>query len=438
MQKILNGVKRLSSSAGFAALMVRVFGAGIGFLSHILLARVTTPAEYGVYVFAWTIVILIGTFSSIGLPVASTKFVASYEAKGDIAAYKQFLKFGAALVLAIGGVAAIILAIFVAISPPEWLGEAFKPALMFGAFCVPLFALTEFGKGAARGLGRNVLAYAPGMLLRPIFIGFGVLVLYVVVAQPDAQQMMWVTIAAMVVASLIQWSLIARAPFTASEGEGASVSKREWIMTALPLTVAEAYNLLLGNTDIVILKFFVAPDLLAGYFVAVKIAALLGFIGFAVGATVGKPIAAAHALGDMAKVQSQMRRFATLALLPSLLGYLGLVILGQFVLSLFGASYVSAYPILLLLAGGVVIQAFATVCKFGLAMTGAQKALSLVLAISLVLNIIFNLLFVPMWGVMGAASATVITTILSSIAMLLLVKKRLGFWLMPQLSFSQI
>lgn len=419
-------------------LLVRVFGAGVGFLSHVLLARITTPHEYGVYVFAWTIVILIGTFSSVGLPVAATKFVAAYEAKGDFAGYKSFLKFCVAFVGGVAVLAAMMLAIFVRLSPDVWLGEAYKPALLIGAFCVPLFALTEFGKGVARGFGRNVLAYSPGMLLRPVFVGFGALALYWFFAAPNAPQMLAVSILAMVAALVLQWFWISRLSISQAPDQNPAITRREWILTALPLTVAEAYNLLLGNTDIVVLKFFVEPSALAGYFAAVKIAALLGFVGFAVGAAVGKPIAAAHALGDMEKVQSQMRRFATLALLPSLIGYLGLVILGQFVLSLFGATYVSAYPILLLLAGGVVIQAFATVCKFGLAMTGAQKALSLVLAISLVLNIVFNLLFVPMWGVLGAASATVLTTILSSIAMIVLVKKRLGFWLMPQLSFSQI
>ncbi len=72
-------------------------------------------------------------------------------------------------------------------------------------------------------------------------------------------------------------------------------------------------------------------------------------------------------------------------------------------------------------------------------MTGGQRGLSIILIVSLVFNVIFNLALVPTFGIYGAASATLATTLFSVISLLILTKKRLGFWAvagLPELSLK--
>lgn len=415
-------------SAGLVTLLIRVSGAGVGFLSHLLLARLVDPVEYGVYVFAWTIVVLLGTVSAIGMPVAATKFVATYQDQEKLETLNRFMRFA---VLVGAGVAVLFagsLLFTVTALPTTVLETIYRPALFVGAFCVPLFTLTEIGKGLARGLGRNAVAYAPAYLWRPILIGAGVIILFLGGFDLMSSNVMLFSLLALFLALLWQFWFLRRHFVQPKLSQMPKGLRKEWLTTALPLTTMEAYNLLLANTDILVLKFFVTPDQLAVYFIAAKIAALLGFVTFAVSASAGKPIAAAFARGDGAQVQALMRRFTAMAFWPTFLGFMGLVGLGPVLLLLFGEVYAVAYIPLLILSSGLLVQSFAAVTKFGLAMTGGQRGLSVTLVASLILNVVLNFVLVPQFGVYGAAVATLLTTIVSVGAMLVLTKKRLGFW----------
>lgn len=430
MSIISNLKSRVSgdASTGLATLLVRVMGAGIGFLSHLLLARLLEPSEYGVYVFAWTIVVLLGTFSGIGLPVAATKFVATYADQDKTAELRRFSRFSVLVAIVVTSLATAIVLFSLQVLPTSLVETVYRPALFVGAFCVPLFTLTEIGKGLARGLGRNVVAYAPGFLWRPILLGTGVVALFVFGVDLTSGSVMWIALTVLFFALVWQlWHL--RGLFVrGSQKPWPKGMRREWLFTALPLTTMEAYNILLANTDILVLKFFVTPDQLAFYFVATKIAALLSFITFAVSATAGKPIAAAYANGDHDEVRRLMRQFTALAFWPTLIGFFGLFIVGSYLLVLFGDVYAVAYYPLLILTFGLLAQSYTAVTKFGLAMTGGQRGLSIVLIVSLVFNVLFNLALVPIYGIYGAAFATLATTLFSVIGLLVLTKRRLGFW----------
>ncbi|MCZ4272802.1 oligosaccharide flippase family protein [Maritalea porphyrae] len=417
-----------NTSTGLATLFVRVFGAGIGFLSHLLLARLLEPTEYGVYVFAWTIVVLLGTFSGIGLPVAATKFVATYVDQNKTAELGRFSRFSVFVAVFVTGLAVAGILLSLQILPNTLVEAIYRPALFVGAFCVPLFTLTEIGKGLARGLGRNVIAYAPGFLWRPILLGTGVVALYVFGVDLSSGSVMLICLIVLLLALIWQFWYLRGLFVGKSQGKSTPGIRREWLYTAIPLTTMEAYNILLANTDILVLKFFVTPDQLAFYFVATKIAALLSFITFAVSATAGKPIAAAYAKGDNAEVQRLMRQFTALAFWPTLIGFVGLMFVGAYLLVLFGDVYAVAYQPLLILTFGLLAQSYTAVTKFGLAMTGGQRGLSIVLIVSLVCNVLFNLALVPIYGIYGAAFATLATTLFSVIGLLVLTKRRLGFW----------
>ncbi|MCF4098713.1 lipopolysaccharide biosynthesis protein [Maritalea mediterranea] len=429
---ITRAFSKYKSTAGFASiatLAVRLGGAGIGFLSHVVLARLVDPAQYGVYVFAWTVIVLLGTFSGIGLPVAATKFVSTYQDQQKQSLLRRFILYAGivGLLVAFGAACAMFAVSFFA---PEYIVEPiFRPALLIGAFCIPLFTLTEVGKGIARGFGRNVVAYAPAFLFRPILLLAGVGLYLIMGWTLTAVHIVYITLVALVLPLLWQWSFM-RAPLRAGQEntEESPRMGRVWLFTALPLTAVEAYNLLLANTDILVLKFFTSPAELAIYFVGTKIAALLSFVTFAISASAGKPIAAAHGRGDVDKVRRLTHHFSNLAFWPTLAGFVVLLLGGTLLLSLFGSVYLAAYLPMMILAFGVLLQSYTAAAKFCLAMTGGQKQMSVVLLATVVINAGLNLVLVPTFGIVGAASATVLATILSIVALLWLIKKQMGFW----------
>src|SRR4029079_3802071 len=65
-----------------AAFLIRVVSAALIYLSQIILARWMGSHEFGLYVYVWTVVLVIGDLSDLGLATAAQRFVPEY-AKSD-------------------------------------------------------------------------------------------------------------------------------------------------------------------------------------------------------------------------------------------------------------------------------------------------------------------------------------------------------------------
>jgi hypothetical protein len=61
-----------------AAFLIRVASAGMIYLSQILLARWMGSHEFGIYVYVWVLVLLIGDLSDFGLSSAAQRFIPEY------------------------------------------------------------------------------------------------------------------------------------------------------------------------------------------------------------------------------------------------------------------------------------------------------------------------------------------------------------------------
>ena len=67
--------RSLAQRTAGAAFLIRVASAGLLYLSQVLLARWMGTFEFGVYVYVWTWVLLIGTMADFGLAIAAQRFV---------------------------------------------------------------------------------------------------------------------------------------------------------------------------------------------------------------------------------------------------------------------------------------------------------------------------------------------------------------------------
>jgi len=61
-----------------AAFIIRVVSAVIAFVSQILLARWMGGFDFGIYIYAWTWVLLVGGMVDLGLGFASQRFIPEY------------------------------------------------------------------------------------------------------------------------------------------------------------------------------------------------------------------------------------------------------------------------------------------------------------------------------------------------------------------------
>ena len=71
--------------------IIRVFSAGLAYFSQVLLARWMGSSEYGIYVYAWTWVLLLGSMMDFGIAVTAQKLIPEYRGKNQLNLLRGFL-----------------------------------------------------------------------------------------------------------------------------------------------------------------------------------------------------------------------------------------------------------------------------------------------------------------------------------------------------------
>src|SRR5215471_16308553 len=71
--------------------IIRVLSAGLAYLSQILLARWVGTSDYGIYVYVWTWVLLLGSMMDFGISASAQKIIPEYRTRGEHALLRGFL-----------------------------------------------------------------------------------------------------------------------------------------------------------------------------------------------------------------------------------------------------------------------------------------------------------------------------------------------------------
>ncbi len=419
--------KRMAGMAFF----VRVISAALVFGSQVLLARWMGRYDFGIYVYVWTWVILIGGLAPLGLAYSTQRFIPEYVARNDTGLLRGFLFGSRALSFALGaaaslfGIAAILLI-------GDRMGDGFRGAFLLGFACLPIFALSSAQDGIARSYNWFDIALVPGYIVQPILI-------LALVAAGHASGMKATAVSAMAATAIAIWTmvlvqavLLQRRLAKRVEKGPRSYETGHWFRTALPILLVDGFYFLLTYTDILILELFLGPEEIATYYAATKTLALIAFIYFAVNAAFAHKFSQYHFAGEKEKLESFLALATRWTFWPSLAAAIVMLSLGHWILMLFGEGFDEGYPLMFILAFGLLARAAVGPAERLLNMVGEQRACAFVYGTAFVTNLVLCLILVPLIGLEGAAISTATAILLESVLLFTVVKRRLGlhafFW----------
>jgi O-antigen/teichoic acid export membrane protein len=183
---------------------------------------------------------------------------------------------------------------------------------------------------------------------------------------------------------------------------------------------------LLTHTDLLVLEQFRSPEDVAIYYAAVKTLALVAFVHFSIAAATAHRVAAYHAAGDHDGMADFMRKAIRLTFWPSLIATAALLAFGKPILALFGAQFVEGYHLMFILAGGLLARAAIGPMERFLNVIGEQRACAAVYGTAFAVNIALCFLLIPSFGTAGAAWAITTALIVETVALTVLLKRRMG------------
>jgi O-antigen/teichoic acid export membrane protein len=407
------------------AFLIRVISAAVIFISQVLLARWMGRFEFGVYVYVWTWVLLLGGLVPLGIPSAAQRFIPEYLGRGELDRLRGFLLGSRWLAFGLGSAAALI-GVLLVFTFGRHLESYYLVPLVLACICLPIYAVGDTQDGIARSFNWIDLALGPAYLARPVLI-----LLFMVAAHALGAPL--TATAAMIAATVATWLLtflqlvLLERRLKPEIAPGPRVyESRVWFRTALPIFMVGGFYFLLTYTDILVLEAFYGPNEVAVYYAATKTLSLVAFVYFSVSAATAHRFSEYHVAGAREKLEAFLGNAIQWTFWPSLVATLGLLVVGKPVLSLFGAGFDQGYPLMFVLAVGLLARAAIGPVERLLNMVGEQRACAAVYAAAFATNLGLCLLLVKPLGTLGAAIATSSAMVVESSLLFIVTKRRLG------------
>lgn len=383
---------------------VRVVSAALLFLSQIVLARWMGAAEYGHYVALWTAVLLLGALSHLGLSAAMMRLAPQYQASGALDSLRGILLGGRLIAVASATTIAFIAGAAMW-AEGAWLGFDLTLPVVIALLCVPFYTLEDVQDGLGRGQGWMLEAIVPPFLLRPASVLLIVLVAHWAGLASTSLTTIVAALAATAGTTLLQTILIERRIAETVPRGKRSFDIPGWLAVSLPLLAVGTCEVVMQNADVMLISYFRPSADVGIYYAATKTAGLALFVQYAVGSAYAGRIAAA-AIGDEGEMRRLVHEAVRWTFYPSLAVTLGILALGIPLLAMFGRDFTDAYPLMFILAAGVLARAATGPSEVVLNMLGHQRACALSLATAAIVSVSLNLVLIPIWGLTGAAVAT--------------------------------
>jgi len=408
-----------------AAFLIRVASAVVAFASQIVLARWLGGFEFGIYIYVWTWVLLLGGMVDLGLGSASQRFIPEYIELKSLPLLRGYLRGSRWLAATIATSIAAVAAGLIWLLSPHLPANTVTP-LYIACAALPICGLGQVLSGIARSYDWVNLGLSPTYVLRQLLLLalFGCafaagLPMNAVTATFTAIAALWgVTIGQSIVLNRRLTRTVEPGPRVYAVGR--------WLSTAAPIFVVEAFYLLLTYADVIVLQLFRPPNEVGIYYAAAKTMALVAFIYFSVAQTLAHKFAEYHVAGDRQRLAGILATAVRMTFWPSLGSVLVLLAVGRPMLWMFGHDFVSGYYLMFILAIGLLARASVGPVERLLNMLGERRSCALVYGGSFALDVALCFLLVPRLGIAGAAVANAITLVCESISLFLIAKYRLG------------
>ena len=417
---------RLAQLMAGKVFLVRVANAMLALVTQVLLARWMGKFEFGIYIYVWTWVLMIGAVSDVGLSSAARRFIPEYTELKAYARLRGFLAGSRWLAFAIATGIGAVGALGVTLVKP-YIDHYTVIPLYLACVTVPIYGLVQVQAGIAQSYDWPNLALLPFYVCRQLAITAAMGAVWALGAPTDA-------VTAMIVAVVATWAVTIGQLFILDRRLKRKVPPgpkryevKTWFATSLPIFIVEGFYLLLTYVDILALEQLRSPRDVAVYYAAARLLALVAFVYFAIAGATTHKFTKYHVEGDKERLAKFFAETIRWTFWPSLAACAVILALGRPLLSLFGPGFTDGYVVMFILAVGMLSRAAVGPAERLLNMLGDRKQCAAIYALAFAINLALCLLLIPQLGIEGAAIATSTALAVESILLYRIAKRRVGF-----------
>jgi len=389
--------------------ITRVGGVGLMFIAQVLMARSMSQVEYGYFIYGISIIPILAFFGRLGYEATPIRFLHEYENQPKLRNGFILSSFGIVAVLS-----AIVSALFFAISIlfKNSLPDTVQHAFQYGSWIILFFSLTYVAQAFLKAVKLIFYSQFFAQLLLPLVL-LGVTLATRMNMTASGGYLAYG--GAFVISALWAWAIIFRRVF--QKQPSYEIKTAYWMRISLPLFVSILISALIPRLGNIVIGFIEGPEEVAAYSVVSRIAVLFTFITSSLTAIADPTISEYYQKGELDKIRSLTRKVYFVSLLIGAAGFLFTLVAGQYILLAFGENYVDYKGILLILILGQSVNILNGPSISLFTVTNHQDTFMKIMVGSCISLCVLLAIGLHFFGLSGAAMATSINMLFTSIAL---------------------
>ena len=408
----------------FHALLFRLSGLGLIFLLQVMLARFMGPSNYGDYTVIITTLNLLLVLSVFGFDSSILRFLPSYITKKEFSFAKGFVRFSYGMITSLSLLCSICLFIFLLANSKKF-NIYFSEGFFWGVLLIPFLAFIYQANAVLRALNKIKTSLLSVYFLSPILIGLVCLFYYSRHHRLTVDAAMFINLGCSAAICIFINRRAGKILKVQAPTEEALNERKKWLSVSAILFLTTAFDLLLRQSDILMVSYFLG-NTKAGYYAVSAKLALMASLGLSVADYVFMPkIAALFEAKQLLKLQQFIRNSSLQILSITLPVSFILFVAGKWILGFFGDAFSASYLPLVILLCGQIINAMTGMVGGLMTMTGYQKTFFSFYLFAFIMQFFLNIILIPSAGIIGAAIGSSIAMIFLNLCAYTFVKKKL-------------
>lgn len=407
------------------AFSIRVTGSLLAFSLSIVMARLLSPKDMGVYFMALMILTVLSVISRVGLDNTLLKSIAEHAELGRFEQIQAVFNDGFLAVVVIGG----LITLLTYASSPLIAGLVFHNdaitndirIMSIGVVPFALIALTAASLKGLRLIGR---AQVVESVVLPMLTLVVLLTFYILSASPSLHVVEIIYVSALFASVIISASI-----WRWSTGGffvlGRLERKIRLIKESTPLLLVGILNLMMAWLATFLLGVMATSGDVAVYNIGVRVSMLASFVLTAVNNASSAKFAALYKAGDtnaLEKIAFQSTCIVAAFSAPLIFIF---VFFPNTIISLYGGAYHQAAPVLAILAIGQLFTVLTGSIGQLLIMSGHANELRKSVMVGVVSQFVIATILIPLYGALGAAVAEALCSLAINIRAAFFVRQKL-------------
>jgi len=413
---------------GGLSFFIRIGGQILGFLLTLIIANYFGAKGLGDYVLSIVVLRIFTLISKLGMDTFSIRFIASFAKQGKWKSIHLFRKKIILLLTATSLFSSILMYCFA----PEIsnLIQAKVEHIRLNAFFVLPMAFFVLHYQSLRGLKRIVEFSFFYRMAQATFSIISIFIITQFIMDGNVPVYAYLSslgvVSILSVISFIYWFNKKEKINDNEEIENLGFS--QILKISIPLMFAQSVQFIMAWTDKLMLGNMMSSEEVGIYFTAFKLSMFASISLMAINSIASPKFAEMYGKKDfdgLKKVVHQSTKMIFWSTLPLVILFF---IFPDFLLGIFGTEFKVGVTAFIYLSIGKLISAFSGSVGNLLQMTGRQIIFMNLLFFGAIINVVLNYLLIPIYGVNGAALASMVSLSTWNLTMVYFVKREFGFY----------